>query len=78
MAVGLSGRMFVSAAFSILYLYSSELFPTCVRNIAMGSLSFCARIGGILASFSKSMVRCAVLDSKVLSMNPALLYDGRA
>ncbi|KAK6732812.1 hypothetical protein RB195_016905 [Necator americanus] len=41
----------VTSAFIALYTYTSELFPTVIRNTAMGSCSTMARLGSILSSF---------------------------
>ena len=39
----------IAASFSIVYIHSSEIFPTSVRNSAMGLVAVAARLGGILA-----------------------------
>lgn len=44
-----SGKFGASAAFSIVYLYTAELFPTAIRSTATGLCSMMARIGGIAA-----------------------------
>jgi sugar phosphate permease len=46
--VALLGKCSVAASFSVIYLYSAELFPTEIRNLALGVVSISARIGGIL------------------------------
>ena len=43
------GKFGASISFFIVYLYTAELFPTTVRNQAVGICSLVARIGGITA-----------------------------
>ena len=47
--VALAGKMGVTAAFASIYVYSSELFPTIFRNVALGICSSSARVGSMLA-----------------------------
>ncbi|XP_071958752.1 solute carrier family 22 member 15-like [Antedon mediterranea] len=51
----LIGKMGLSAAFSVVYIYSCELIPTVVRNSGIGFCSICARIAGILAPMATSL-----------------------
>ena len=43
------GKFFISGAYSFSYLISLELFPTSIRNQAVGACSLVARFGGISA-----------------------------
>ena len=47
--LSLLGKFMASASFSIVYLYTAELFPTAVRNQAVDTCSLVARMGGISA-----------------------------
>ncbi|CAI9729390.1 Hypothetical predicted protein [Octopus vulgaris] len=50
-ASSILGRLFITATFAIVYLYTLELYPTCIRNGALGALATCARVGGALAPY---------------------------
>lgn len=47
-AIVIAGKLFIAGSFAIIYNYSAELFPTVVRNSAMGLGSMCARLSGAL------------------------------
>ncbi|KAJ8015162.1 hypothetical protein DPEC_G00023280 [Dallia pectoralis] len=45
------GKTGVAGAFGFLYLYSTELFPTVVRNMALGATSMSSRIGSTVSPY---------------------------
>ena len=47
----LGAKALVTAAFTICYLYTAQLFPTSVRATAVGACSTMARLGGAAAPF---------------------------
>ncbi|XP_050296072.1 organic cation transporter protein isoform X2 [Anthonomus grandis grandis] len=42
------GKFLIASSFAVVYNYSAELFPTVIRNSAMGLGSMCARLSGAL------------------------------
>jgi OCT family organic cation transporter-like MFS transporter 4/5 len=49
MACGVVGIFGMAATYNLLFIYSAELFPTIVRNAALGCTSQAAQLGAILA-----------------------------
>jgi len=45
--LSLLGKFCAAASFAIVYVYTAEMFPTSIRNQAVGVCSLVARIGGI-------------------------------
>lgn len=43
------GKLLISCVMATVSLYTSDLFPTSVRGVAIGLCSTSGRIGGILA-----------------------------
>nr|AKN21556.1 slc22a-8 [Schmidtea mediterranea] len=48
--IAMIGKLTVTMSYGVVYFYTSELFPTTVRNAAMGVSSMSARIGGTMAT----------------------------
>uniref|UniRef100_U5EU46 Putative synaptic vesicle transporter svop n=1 Tax=Corethrella appendiculata TaxID=1370023 RepID=U5EU46_9DIPT len=46
------GKMAITASYIVIYIVSSEQFPTVLRNVGLGTSSLVARIGGILTPLS--------------------------
>jgi OCT family organic cation transporter-like MFS transporter 4/5 len=46
-ALAVIGKFGACGAFCVLYIYTSELFPTTVRGTAMGLFNFGGRLGGM-------------------------------
>jgi len=46
--LAMTGKLFASANFAIVYMYTAELYPTLIRSRAVGCCSVMARIGGAI------------------------------
>ena len=49
------GKLLTSAAFSLIYLYTAEMFPTEVRTKALGTCSMVARLGSFISPYIASL-----------------------
>ncbi|XP_053198584.1 solute carrier family 22 member 13b isoform X1 [Scomber japonicus] len=47
--IAVMGKFAATASFSIVYVYTAELYPTTLRQNGVGLNSMCARVAGILA-----------------------------
>ena len=56
------GKLGIAGSFGTIWVFSSELFPTVLRNSGMGASSLFARIGGIIAPYIANLVRLAALS----------------
>ncbi|CAL1299081.1 unnamed protein product [Larinioides sclopetarius] len=54
-ALYLIGKFCITASFSIIYIFTVELFPTTVRNAGLGAASINGQIGSILAPFVREL-----------------------
>lgn len=50
--LGIAG---MAVSFPTIYLYSSEAFPTVIRNVGVGLGSVCARVGSMIAPYIATM-----------------------
>ena len=53
----LIGKFAVSGFFNIVYLITSELFPTTFRGTVFGITNFVARIGGVISPLVNEFMR---------------------
>ena len=57
----LVGKFGATAAFGTTYLYTSELFPTRVRNVCVGLSSMCGRVGAMLSPYvARYIFNCSI------------------
>ncbi|XP_063148402.1 organic cation/carnitine transporter 2-like [Candoia aspera] len=47
----MTGKFGITCSFSMVYVYTAELYPTVVRNMGVGASSMASRIGSILSPY---------------------------
>merc|ERR1719322_309551 len=71
----LVGKFMATANFAIIYVYTAELYPTIIRNSAIGSCSSIARVGAILALVLQ-LLSAYYLPAPMLIMGVTALIAG--
>ncbi|GFO03509.1 solute carrier family 22, member 4 [Plakobranchus ocellatus] len=66
------GKLGVTTAFAIVWLFTPELFPTPLRAGVTGASSCSARIGGVAASYLATLT----LEGQVGSLLPQIVFGG--
>ncbi|XP_076064207.1 organic cation transporter protein-like [Oratosquilla oratoria] len=56
MSLFLLGKVAITSAFQLVYLFTVELYPTRTRTLALGGANVCARIGSILSPYINDLV----------------------
>lgn len=68
-----AGKFAVALSFSVVYLWSMELFPTSVRSRSMGLQSLMARVGGMASSMVADLGKTSAALPVVIFGAPCLL-----
>ena len=51
------GKFAITCTFSMVYVYTTELYPTSIRTVSLGASNAMSRVGGTLAPFAADFVR---------------------
>ncbi|CAG4985422.1 unnamed protein product [Colias eurytheme] len=71
LTLGTLGVSCVAIVAASIYIYTSELYPTVVRNMSMGACSMCMRIGSMIAPFiSNSSAALPWLPTAIFGLTP--------
>lgn len=68
LTVAMLGKFVIAGTFALAYLYTAELFPTPVRNVALGGASTFARIGSMSAPYIVDIL------GKISAGIPAMIF----
>lgn len=69
------GKFGITSAFSMLYVYNVELYPTLVRNMAVGATSTASRLGSIIAPYFVYLGETSCISCLELPNCPEKLFS---
>lgn len=75
-AIAMWSKTCIAGSFAVAYIHSGEIFPTCIRNSAMGLVSMAARAGGIVSPFVAEMRGESVPNLHLVVFGLATLSSG--
>jgi len=71
--LALGAKLGAAAAFNVTFMYTAQLYPTSIRNSAVGTCSTIARVGGMLAPIiGKFLIELGKIPEEV----PLCLFGG--
>ncbi|XP_042887776.1 organic cation transporter protein-like [Penaeus japonicus] len=70
MTLAMSGKLCISGSFQIIYVYSTELFPTEVRSQAIGAASVFSQLASVILPYITTVL------GPILPWLPSLLFGG--
>ena len=70
----LIGKSAITCSFGILYVYTSEIFPTCIRNSLMSICCMIGRVGSIIAPQTPLLVSCNAFDVYIILINQIIFH----
>jgi len=70
------GKFLITGSFSMMFVYATELFPTVVRNVGVGSCSMFARVGGMLAPYIGRELGLLSLEAPIVIYGVTCLVAG--
>ncbi|XP_060519312.1 organic cation transporter protein [Cylas formicarius] len=56
-SLAMIGKLSITASYGAVYIFSTEQFPTVIRNAGLGAGSTCARVGSITAPYINILTR---------------------
>ncbi len=72
----MSSKMAVSSAYSVIYPYTMEVYPTSFRGVGLGTSSAMARVGGLLTPLLSEMVVDVSWGEYFKHPTPFCIYAG--
>ena len=66
----------ITCTFAIIYVYSAELYPTVLRQSAVGSCSIAGRFGSIIAPFIKELTQYTSIGISMAIFSIFSVLDG--
>ena len=65
-ALAMLGKFGVSGGYALIYIMSAELFPTVIRQSALGSCAILENLGAIIAPYIADLVSWKAVDERNL------------